>query len=114
MKNEDRKKLINTYKSRRVTGGICAVRNTVNGKTLLIDTQDVAGWRNRFEFSRQIGSPASMLIQSDWQRFGKDSFVFEVLEELEKTENQTQKEFAEDLKVLKDIWTEKFPHDLLY
>lgn len=114
MKSEDKKMMTAAYKQRAVIGGICAIKNIKTGRTLLVDTQDITGSRNRFEFSRQTGSAVSMIIQTDWQTYGFDSFSFEVLEELKKSETQTLKEFAEDLKILKEMWREKFSVDQLY
>lgn len=114
MKSEEKKKIITSYKERVIIGGIYAVKNIKTGKMLLEGTQDLAGSRNRFEFSKRTGSAVSFTIQKDWKAYGADCFIFEVLEELKKGDTQTPQEFAEDIKTLKELWKEKFTCEQLY
>ncbi|MCX7922566.1 MAG: GIY-YIG nuclease family protein [Clostridia bacterium] len=114
MKNQDKKEMLAAYKERKVIGGICAIKNTINGKMLLSAVADLQGYKNRFKFSQSTGGCIDLRLKSDWEKFGRDSFVFEVLEELEKKEAQTSKEFNDDIKTLKDIWLEKIDSDKLY
>lgn len=114
MAAKDRKQLVAEYKERPVSGGVFSIRNTVTGKQLIDCAVDLAGSRNRFEFSRQTGSAVTLKLQADWKRLGGDSFEFEILEELKQGENQTAGEFREDLKALKALWLEKFSAEELY
>ena len=75
---------------------------------------DLRGSRNRFEFSQKAGSCIDMKLQNDWNKYGGEHFVFEVLEELEMGETQTLKEFEADIDVLKEIWLEKLSDKDLY
>jgi len=68
---------------------------------------DLQGRINRFEFSRKTGSCVDLKLQKDWVTFGKEKFVFEVLEELEKGETQSMNEFKEDIEILKLMWVDK-------
>jgi len=111
---QSRKEKINAYKQRRLIGGIYQIRNLINGKCLLQSTTDLAGSKNRFDFSCYTGSCISYKLQKDWTAFGKDSFVFEILEELTQKETQTAKEFSEDIKTLEEIWMEKIDSGILY
>lgn len=114
MDQENKKRIAAEYKERKVIGGICAVKNTANGKLLLLTAPDIPGMRNRFEFSQKMNSCINLKLQKDWTEYGNDSFCFEVLEELKKKEDQTSKEFSEDLKVLEEMWREKFEAAQLY
>jgi hypothetical protein len=107
VKSEAKKQMLATYKERVVLGGVYAITNTFTGKKLVEATQSLAGSRNRFEFSQTTGSAVSLRLQADWNTYGAASFTFEVLEELEKGETQTPREFANDLKTLKEMWLEK-------
>lgn len=108
MKNEEKREARAAYKGRVVVGGVYAITNTVTGRRLVEATQSLAASRNRFEFAQTTGLAALPLsLQKDWQQYGAESFVFEVLEELERGETQTPQEFANDLKVLKELWLEK-------
>lgn len=108
MDSEAKRQLRAEYKERAVLGGVYALTNTVTGATLVEATQSLAASRNRFEFARTTGLAAVPLsLQKDWQQYGAESFAFEVLEELERGETQTPQEFANDLKLLKELWLEK-------
>ena len=106
----DKKELREQYRNRTVIGGIYTIKNTINGKVLLDSTTDLKGARNRFEF---FGCPNPKMT-ADWSAQKGECFVFDVLEELEKDEIQTDKEFKDDLKILLEIWRDKFSSQDLY
>ena len=112
MKN--RKELVTEYKGRIVTGGVYAIKNTINEKILLLSATDLYGCKNRFEFSKKVNTCTYIRLQQDWNQYGSNSFIFEILDELEKKDNQTVEEFKEDIKILFEIWREKFNSEKLY
>ena len=103
---ENKKALINAYKIKKDIGGICKITNTKNGKVLLFAAPDLVGAKNRFTFSCKINSCFQLELKQDWQEYGPQAFTFEVVEELEKMPEQSNKEFKEDLKELLLIWQE--------
>lgn len=106
MKN--RKELVSEYKERNIIGGVYAIRNTLNSKILLLSATDLHGCKNRFDFSQKLNNCTYIKLQQDWQRHGNGIFVFEILDQLEKKENQTEKQFKEEIKILYEIWKEKY------
>lgn len=114
MEKQKKKELLNKYKERKVTGGICVIKNTANGKMLLAAVTDLQGYKNRFEFFNSTGSCTDNRLKNDWNEFGADVFVLETFEELVKKETQTAKEFSEDIETLKEIWLEKLDPNMLY
>lgn len=99
---------------RKEIGGVCAIKNTQNNKVLLLPAPDLQGCRNRFDFSQKTGGCVNIKLQNDWNKYGPQAFTFHVLEELEKKETQSAKEFKEDLKTLMELWREKFAAEELY
>ena len=115
MKNSNTKKELQVqYKERKIIGGVYIIRNTLNNKLLLGATGDLQSSKNRFDFEQKTGSCVDMKLQKDWAAQGSSSFTFEVLEELEKGETQTQTEFKADIDLLKEIWIEKLSNENLY
>ncbi len=116
MKNKttDRKALRGAYKERAIIGGVGAVRNLKNGRMLIESAADIAAKKNRFEFARSSGLCIYPRLQKDWDQFGPDAFIYEVLEQLEKPEDQDAKEFAENITLLEKIWIEKTDTKLSY
>ena len=112
--NKTKKELISQYKEREIIGGVYAIKNTLNNKMLLEATADLQGGKNRFEFSQKTGSCIHPKLQNDWNKQGKQQFVFEVMEELKKGETQTAEEFKADIDVLKEIWLDKLSDMDLY
>ena len=114
MDAKTKKELLAQYKEREVIGGVYVIKNTLNNKLLFGAATDLQGSKNRFEFSQKTGSCIDMKLKNDWNEQGGKQFVFEVLEELKKGENQTQAEFKADIDLLKDIWLEKLSTENLY
>jgi hypothetical protein len=114
MEKKSKKELLAAYKERKIVGGICAIKNTVNGKQLISAVTDLQGSKNRYEFSRATGGCLDLRIQKDWEEYGNEAFTFVILEELEKKDTQTMKEFEEDIKMLKDILLEKLDPNMIY
>lgn len=109
-----KKELISAYKQRPLTGGVCIIKNTKNGKYLLEAQANLPGSKNRFAFSKATSTCPSLRLQKDWNAFGADAFVFEILEEIEQAETQTSEEFYEDIAALGEMWAEKFDPALSY
>jgi hypothetical protein len=76
------KEKLQEYKERKQIGGVYAIKNSINGKILLLSTADLKGIKNRFEFSIATNNCINHKLQKDWNEFGKNVFSFEVLEEL--------------------------------
>lgn len=104
--NLDRKKeLKNQYKEIKTEAGIYQVRNTVNGKVLLVATPNLKTINGR-QIELSTGVYKNKLLQEDWNKYGKDAFVFEVLEVLEQPE-EGYFDMKDELKKLENKWLEK-------
>lgn len=100
----DKKEAKSAYKLSKKVGAVVAYKNLETNERYIDIAPDSAGVKNRFEFAKKtkIGLPYAI------EKAAKTAdFELEVLEELEKDELQTTKEFKEDLKTLKEIWLEK-------
>lgn len=107
----NRKALKENYKAQEKIGGVIAYKNKRENKRYLDIAQDLAGSQNRFSFAKSTGLGLPRAVEKVWQA---EDFEFEVLEELKKTDLQTDKAFKEDLEMLKAIWLEKFSAEELY
>lgn len=114
MSTIDRKEALQRYKERKMIGGVCCIRNTVTDKRLIFLENDLEAGRNRFEFTSKSGVCASFKMQRDWKTQGAQDFVFEVMEQLEKKEDQTVAEFNEELKMLEEMVKGRFLKGEMY
>lgn len=114
MEKLHKKELLAEYKAREVTGAVYSIKNTMNGKVLILHTVNLEGSKNRFAFSQKMGGCEYLKLREDWKKFGANTFVFEVLEELKMGESQTQKEFQDDLIILYSLWLEKIEPAKMY
>jgi hypothetical protein len=114
MESKTKKELQAQYKERKVIGGVYTIRNTSNNKLLLEAATDLQGSKNRFDFAKSTGSCVNTKLYADWAKQGSGDFVLEVLEELEKGETQTDKEFKADVDLLREMWLEKLSGSELY
>lgn len=114
MKPQNKKDLIAAYKQRVQVGGIYAVTNTQTGKSLVLASADIGGIRKRYEFAEATGGCFHPKLQQDVNQYGSGVFTFAVLEEMEKKQTQTDREFMDDLEVLLTLRLERYGPENLY
>lgn len=106
--NQDRKRqLQEAYKNRKVVGCVFIVRNAKNGRFYLNYSDVSAAAKNTFDLAVSSGTAYKPVMINDWKEHGASAFSFEILEEIEKTEEQSDREFRDDLATLTDLWLEK-------
>jgi len=94
------------YKERKKAAGIFQVKNLANGKVLLGSSLNLEGPLNSHKFMLKIGRHRNEELQKDWNEFGPENFVFEILEVVKVTDNPNF-DLNDELTLLEQIWIEK-------
>ncbi len=94
------------YKERKKPAGIFQVRNTVNGKVLLGSSLNLDGILNSQKFKLSIGGHRNKELQKEWNEFGPDKFVFEILDVVQ-VNDYPNFNLNDELTLLEQIWLEK-------
>lgn len=102
---ERRSRAKKTFKEAKVEMGVFAIRNKINGRVFLCSSTNLRGVFNKDKFQLNYGSHRNKKLQSDWSQYGADSFDFEIIESVEKTEDN--KKIYEDLDTLMGLCREK-------
>ncbi|HTY00877.1 MAG TPA: GIY-YIG nuclease family protein [Bacteroidota bacterium] len=94
------------YKERKKPAGVFQVKNTANGKILLGSSLNLEGPLNSHKFMLTMGSHRNEDLQKDWNTYGPDHFVFEILEVV-KISDDPNFNLEDELTLLEQIWIEK-------
>ena len=94
------------FKERKKEAGVFRVLNTANGKVLLGSSLNLQGSLNAHRFMLTTGSHRNKTLQNEWNEFGKDKFIFEILETV-KVKDATNFDIKDELTLLEQIWIEK-------
>jgi hypothetical protein len=100
-----RQELQQQYKETKKEAGVFQVRNTINGKLWVISTKNLKSMNGKL-MELQIGTHRNQFLQKDWNEFGGDAFVLEVLEVLKVKETGYFDE-NDALKKLEEKWLEE-------
>lgn len=107
LSDERKKELQEQYKQMKPDMGIFAVINKSNGKYFLEATPNLKGKINSVTFQLKSGGHPNKELQKDWQKLGPDNFEVKVLERLEYDEDESKRDYRDELELLKLIWVEK-------
>jgi hypothetical protein len=102
----DRRQLIRDYKRTPRAMGVGAIRNTRNGRLLLVSGVDIRSLLNRHQAQLRLGVHRHRELQADWREHGEPAFEFQVLDTLE-PRDEAGYDPAADLKALEALWREK-------
>jgi group I intron endonuclease len=94
------------YKERKKPAGVFQVKNTTNSKILLGSSMNLEGPLNAHKFMLTIGKHRNEALQKEWNEYGGDKFVFEILEEV-KVKDDPNFNLEDELTFLEQIWIEK-------
>jgi group I intron endonuclease len=94
------------YKERSKPAGVFQVKNTVNGKVLLGSSLNLEGPLNSHKFMLSIGRHRNEALQKEWNQYGPDKFVFEILEVV-KVKDDPHFNLRDELTLIEQIWLEK-------
>lgn len=103
---KSRKDLKQAYRDREHRAGVFQVKNIVNGKVLLGSSLNLDGPLNAHKFMLSTGGHRNKALQSDWNTFGSEAFVFEILEVV-KPSDDTHFNVSDELLLLEQIWLEQ-------
>ena len=107
-KNEmtDKAELKKKYKETPRPMGMYIIKNLANGKIFISKNKNINGRINRHKFELQHGFEEIAALQEDYNKFGPESFSFEILDQLEPKDDPLYN-YTEDLEVLEEMWLEK-------
>jgi group I intron endonuclease len=103
---KSRKDIQREYKERPKTAGVFQIKNTVNGKMLLGSSLNLEGPLNGHKFMLEIGSHTNKTLQKEWNEFGADKFIFEILETV-KVKDSPDFNLNDELSLLEQIYLEQ-------
>ena len=86
--------------------GVGAVRNTANGRLLVVAGTNLQALLNRHQAQLKLGGHPNKEMQREWNEFGADAFRFEVLDTLTPS-TAADYDPASDLRELEALWMEK-------
>lgn len=94
------------YQGRQKPAGVFQVKNIVNHKILLGSSLNLEGPLNAHRFMLSIGGHTNKALQHDWNTYGPDAFVFEILEVV-KPSDDAHFNMNDELTLLEQIWLEE-------
>ena len=103
---KSRKELNQEYMKRPKPAGVFQIKNIANGKILLGSSLNLEGPLNGHRFMLKIGSHRNKVLQQEWNEYGEDSFIFEILETVT-VKDDPNFNLSDELTLLEMIWLEK-------
>lgn len=103
---KSREELKREYKGRAKPAGVFQIKNTANGKVFLGSSMNIEGPLNAHRFFLETNHHQNKTLQQEWNEFGGDKFVFEILEEVKVTADPNFN-LDDELTLLEEIWIGK-------
>lgn len=94
------------YKDRAKPAGVFQIKNTANGKVFLGSSLNLEGPLNRNKFTLNMGQHRNTMLQKEWNEYGQDAFVLEILEVV-KVKDDPNFNLIDELTLVEQIWLEK-------
>lgn len=100
-----REELLQQFKETKTEAGVYQIKNTRNQKVFIDSTKNLKTINGK-QFQLRTGMHKNKELQKEWQEFGEDAFVIEVLETL-RLDQDVQTDPKDALKKLEEKWLEQ-------
>lgn len=105
------KELKKEYKQLKFKSGVYQIRNKENNKIFIGSNSDLNAAWNSNKFQLEIGAHRNKSLQQDWNRFGAENFIYEILDEIKISEDKTV-DVKKELSDLEQIYLDELkPYD---
>lgn len=94
-----RKEYKEEYLKMKFKMGVFQLKNKENGKVFIGSSPDlIANW-NSLRFQLEMGSYPNTDLQSDWKKFGSNSFEYSIIDEIAQPDDDIEK-YKKEMKAL--------------
>ena len=100
------KELKDEYELLKPKIGVFQILNLANGKVFIDSSTNLDKIWNRHRVELKFGNHRNERMQKDWNEFGEDNFLFEILSEIKQEENQ-KTDYAKEAKQLAKMYIDE-------
>jgi hypothetical protein len=101
-----RKELTIAYQQTPRPMGVFRWTNTVNGKIYIAGSPNLDGAHNRDVFTLRMGVSRNKELQQEWNEYGEQAFIFEVLERI-KPKEDLKHNYTKEIQALERKWLDE-------
>jgi len=85
--------------------GTFQIRNTLNGKIYIGSSPDLIAIWHAQKLQLDMGIHQNSNLQKEWDESGSENFAYEILEEIEQTDESA--DYKKEIKILEEIWLDR-------
>ena len=100
------KQLKEEYKQKKFKVGVFQIRNTVNGKIFVGSSVNLDAIWNRNKGELKFNGHRNKQLQEEWNSFGEENFVYEILSEIEQKDGDNL-DYNKEAKKLEEMFIEE-------
>ena len=97
-----RKELKEEYKQMKFKMGVFQIKNNINGKIFIGSSLDLKAIWYAQKLQLDIGMHQNSELQKDWKEFGSENFIYEILDEINQTDDKPI-DYKKEIKTLEDM-----------
>ncbi|MBK7094335.1 MAG: GIY-YIG nuclease family protein [Saprospiraceae bacterium] len=101
-----RKEIKESYKEMKFQIGVYQIRNISNNKIFIGSSTNLAAIWNRQKFQLNYGSHPNSILQKEWNEYGQENFVFEVISEIKQDDDKPMN-YQKEIKSLEAMFIEE-------
>ena len=101
-----KKELKQEYKQTKFPMGVFRIRNLINGKIFIGSSVNLDKIWNSHKFKLNNGLHPNKELQKDWNDYGENNFVYEILEEIK--ESAEPADYEKEVKDIEEICIEEY------